>query len=301
MKRFITIFVAIIITTITASAQRNVLLIIADDLGKDYCGFYTDHKDTVTMPNIRALAAAGVTFNNAWANPLCSPTRAGILTGRYSFRTGVGTVIDSPGSAELDTAELTIPRVLKKYADYAAATVGKWHLHTTTPASRIYPNLMGYDYYAGNFLGALPDYFAWNKIENGTSKGTITTYATTETVNDAINWLGQQTKPWFLWVGFNAPHAPYHLPPQELHTVTGLSGTQMDINRNPEKYFKAMAQAMDTEIGRLLVWLKTNNHFDSTDIIFIGDNGTAQRVGQIADTGRSKGTIYQYGDRKSVV
>lgn len=295
MNRFFTILAVIVTATITASAQRNVLLIIADDLGKDYCGFYPDHKDTVTMPNVRALVANGMTFRNAWANPLCSPTRAGILTGRYSFHTGIGAVIDSPGSAELDTAELTIPRVLKKYIDCAAATVGKWHLHNATPASRIYPNLMGYDYYAGNFLGALPDYFAWNKIENGTSKGTITTYATTETVNDAITWLGQQTKPWFLWVGFNAPHTPYHLPPQELHTVTGLSGTQMDITRNPAKYFKAMTEAMDTEIGRLLSWLKTNNRFDSTDIIFIGDNGTAQRVAQIADTGRSKGTIYQYG------
>ena len=75
--------------------QRNVVLIIADDLGKDYCDIYPDHEtNVVNLTNVRRLLPRGVVFNNAWSNPLCSPTRAGILTGRYSFRTGVGDVVD---------------------------------------------------------------------------------------------------------------------------------------------------------------------------------------------------------------
>ena len=74
----------------SAYGQRNVLIIIADDLGSDYCGFYENHLDTVNLPNVRRLLKTGVRFKNAWSNPFCSPTRAGILTGRYSFRTGVG-------------------------------------------------------------------------------------------------------------------------------------------------------------------------------------------------------------------
>lgn len=298
MRALPILLLALFLCSMDVWAQRNILLVIADDLGKDYCGFYPDHGgDTATMPTVRSLAASGMTFTNAWSNPVCSPTRAGILTGRYSFRTGVGDVIDDSLSAELDTAEITIPKLLKNSGlqGYATADVGKWHLHRSTAQSRIYPNRMGYDYYAGNFQGALPSYTSWTKIENGVSKGTITNYATTETVNDAITWLEKQSSAWFLWLAFNAPHTPFHKPPDNLHTVQNLSGTTNDINRNPVPYFKAMTEAMDTELGRLIAWLKSKNLYENTDIIFIGDNGTAQRVGQIADSNRSKGTIYQYG------
>ena len=112
MKKYILI---LFFSFIKLNAQRNVILIIADDLGSDYCGFYENHVDTVSMPNVRKLLNRGVRFRYAWSNPLCSPTRAGILTGRYSFRTGMGDVV-APGSKEIDTAEITIPRLLKKYS-----------------------------------------------------------------------------------------------------------------------------------------------------------------------------------------
>ena len=114
------------------------------------------------------------------SNPVCSPTRAGILTGRYSFRTGVGDAVGAPGSATIDTSEKTIPRLLKYYNPLVnTANVGKWHLNLQTPASNLQlPNLIGYDYYAGNFLGALTSYSSWNKVTNGVSS-TSTTYATT--------------------------------------------------------------------------------------------------------------------------
>ncbi|MCB0520739.1 MAG: sulfatase-like hydrolase/transferase [Saprospiraceae bacterium] len=280
-------------------AQQNVLLIIADDIGTDYCGFYEDAQDTANMPHVSSLLGKGVRFTNAWSSPTCSPTRAGILTGRYSFRTGVGTAISGPDYTELDTSETTIGKLLKNAAPvtYATANIGKWHLNQPTPQSWIYPNLMGYDHFSGNYLGELTDYFDWKKVVDGTSPVTVSNYATTETVNDAINWLDglNGSQPFFLWLAFNAPHTPFHLPPDSLHTVPGLTGTQMDINQNPKNYFRAMTEAMDTEFGRLLQWLDQQGQLDSTNIIFVGDNGNLKRVSQLPDTTRGKGTIYEYG------
>lgn len=280
-------------------AQQNVLLVIADDLGTDYCGFYEDAQDTANMPHVRSLLGRGVRFTNAWSNPNCSPTRAGMLTGRYAFRTGVGTAISGPDYTELDTSETTIGKLLKNAAPvtYATANIGKWHLNQQTNQSLIYPNLMGYDHYSGNFLGEIPDYYEWKKVVDGASPVTVTNYATTETVNDAINWLDEVdgSQPFFLWLAFNAPHTPFHLPPDSLHTVPGLTGTQMHINQNPKSYFRAMTEAMDSEMGRLLLWLDQQGQLDSTNIIFIGDNGNLKRVSQIPDTTQGKGTIYEYG------
>jgi len=277
-------------------AQRNVILIIADDLGSDYCGFYENHLDTVKLPNVRTLVAGGVRFRNAWSNPLCSPTRSGILTGRYSFRTGVGNAVGGTGSAVLDTAEKTIPRLLKQFnPDIATANIGKWHLHLPTPVANLsLPNKMGYDHFEGNFLGTLTSYTNWKKVVNGVN-GTTTNYATTETVDNAVGWLKAipPSRPFFLWLAFNAPHSPFHLPPSNLHSYNNLSGTDDDIAANPKNYFKAMAEAMDTEIGRLLDSVGALNRLDSTDIIFIGDNGDDASVSQV--TGGSKGSIYQEG------
>lgn len=280
-------------------AQRNVILLIADDLGTDYLGFYEDRQDTAATPNIRKLLKRGVRFTNAWSNPVCSATRAGILTGRYSFRTGVGGIVGGQGgSGVLNTSEVTIPKLLNTYKPngIAKANIGKWHLQLAMPVSNLNnPNLMGYDYFAGNFIGQLASYTNWTKVTNGVS-ATVTNYATTETANDAINWIkAQNNKPFFLWLAFNAPHAPYHLPPAGLHSYTNLSGTQQDINMNPKPYFKASLEALDHEIGRLFDSLQVRHQLDSTDLIFIGDNGNTMQTAQIANINRAKGTIYQYG------
>jgi arylsulfatase B len=278
------------------NAQRNVILVVADDLGSDWCGFYDNHIDTCKMPNVRKLLARGVRFSNAWSNPFCSPTRAGVFTGRYSFRTGVGDAIGGAGSAVLDTGEVTIPRLLNIYKPngIAKANIGKWHLQTASPSHYFYPNLMGYDKYEGFFNGMLSDYFNWTKVTNGVAAN-CTNYVSTENVNNAITWLKTvpSNKPFFLWLAFNAPHMPYHLPPANLHSYGSLSGTAADITANPKLYFKAMVEAMDTEIGRLFDSLDARNLTDSTDIIFMGDNGDASEVAQI--TGGAKGSVYQQG------
>ncbi|MBK6818158.1 MAG: sulfatase-like hydrolase/transferase [Bacteroidetes bacterium] len=298
--KYILLFTFVLFMTNRCHAQQNVIVIIADDLGADYCGFTDNATDTAKMPNIRSLLQKGVRFKNAWATPYCSSTRAGTVTGRYSFRTSVGTVIGAANSNDLDSAEMTIASLLKYDAPvkYTTANIGKWHMNVQTPQKLLYPTQnFGYDLFKGNFSGAIASYYNWTKVTNGIQTDTITNYATTETIDDAIAWLDtiQNNKPFFLWLAFNAPHTPFHVPPAGLHTVTGLTGTQQHINQNAPLYFKAMIEAMDTETGRLLQWLITNNKMDSTNFIFMGDNGNDKRVIQIADTTHTKGTLYDYG------
>lgn len=280
------------------TAQHHVILIIADDLGTDYCGFYPDYSDTVAMPNIRSLLGNGVLFEQAMSNPVCSSTRSGIFTGRYSFRTGVGNIVGGTGGSNpLDTAEMCIPKILHLTdTSINKAQIGKWHLQLGQLPNLLNPNRMGYDHYAGNFSGMLTSYTNWTKITDGATS-TCTNYATSEMTNDAITWLKSQDSDQssFLWLAYNAPHTPYHLPPTELITSNGLSGTMGDINTHPVPYFKASLEALDHEIGRLFDSLRVMNQFDNTDFIFIGDNGNATRVAQIEDTLRAKGTVYEYG------
>ena len=287
--------------TISQAQTRNVVLIIADDLGKNYCDFYTDHLNTVNLTNVKRLLNRGVVFNNAWSNPLCSPTRAGILTGRYGFRTGVGDVVDGT-NPKLNTNENIIPKVLNLYAPNAIskACFGKWHVTGFGAAASNYPTTMGFDHYEGSLLGAVGapgqlvnNFNNWSKITNGVAS-TCTNYATSENVNNAISYLNVQpaTKPFFVWLAFNAPHTPYHLPPANLLTNNVLSGTQADITANPVAYFKAMSEAMDAEIGRFFDYLVSVGKWDNTDIIFIGDNGSDSLVAQ---TTPAKGSIYRGG------
>lgn len=287
---------------ISSYSQRNVVLIIADDLGKDYCDIYSDHgPSVVNLTNVRRLLTRGVVFNNAWSNPLCSPTRAGILTGRYSFRTGIGDVVDG-SNTKLSLTETIIPKMLNLYSPngISKACIGKWHVTTSAPAGYNYPNTMGYDHYEGNLSGALGQpgqlaigYDNWTKITNGVSSN-CTNYATTENVNNAISYINSQpaTKPFYLHLAFNAPHTPYHLPPANLITNTTLSGLQADITANPVPYFQAMVEAMDKEIGRFFDYLISSGKWNTTDIIFIGDNGDDPLVAQSSP---SKGSLYQAG------
>ena len=159
---------------------------------------------------------------------------------------------------------------------------------------------MGFDHFEGSLTGALGQtgqqangYYNWTKITNGVSS-TCTNYATTENINNAISYLNNQpaTKPFFVWLAFNAPHTPYQLPPANLITNTGLTGAQAEITANPTPYFQAMVEAMDTEIGRFFDYLISAGKWDTTDIIFIGDNGNDPLVAQ---TSPSKGSLYQGG------
>jgi arylsulfatase A-like enzyme len=276
-----------------ARKPPNILLIIADDLSPS-------EFEKAPTPNLDRLAKNGIVFANVWANPLCSPTRANILTGRYSFRTGVGTTVNSGKTPGIRLDEFTIPKAFKANPElgYSSANIGKWHLSTDDNGGAKNPNLMGYDYYAGNLQGALKSFNNWSKTTNGSTK-TVTNYATTENVNDALQWIEKEKdNPWFLWLAFNSPHAPFHLPPKDLHSFDNLSGSRQDVSSNPKVYYQAAIETMDTEIGRLLQDMPKGELKD-TIVIFIGDNGSPRRVSDYPS--HAKGTFYEGGIRVPMI
>ncbi len=298
MKKTIIISLLLISFLKNYAQEHNVILIIADDLGLDYCSYYENNANVAYTPNVLRLLNRGVRFTKAWSNPLCSPTRAGILTGRYGFRTGILDVVQGT-NPQVNLTEKTIPNLLNTFNSngISKANIGKWHLSSPTPISNYNnPILLGYDHYEGAFSGTLPSFMSWPKITSGIATATTcTNYATTENVDNSIAWLSNQptNKPFFLWLAFNAPHNPYHLPPANLHTNTTLSGTAVDITANPKNYFKVIVEAMDHEMGRLFDYLQANGKWENTEIIFIGDNGDDPLVAQ--NSGGAKGSLYQEG------
>ncbi len=266
-------------------SSPNIMLIIADDMGLDATPGYSIGSIKPNMPVLQNLIDNGIRFNNLWANPTCTPTRSSILTGKYGFRTGVTKVGD-----ELSTTELSLQKYLEQNAsNYAHAVIGKWHLSNNPN----HPNIMGVDYYAGLLSGGVQSYWNWGLTENSITT-TSTEYTTTKFTNLAIDWVQNQSQPWFLWLAYNAPHTPFHLPPTELHSQGNLPEDQASIDANPIPYYMAMLEAMDSELGRLLNSMSQEEK-DNTIFIFIGDNGTPAQVVQEYPGMRAKGTIYQGG------
>ncbi len=266
--------------------KPNILLIIADDMGLDACPSYNIGYEKPSMPTLENLMNNGIKFTNVWSNPTCTPTRATILTGKYGFRTNVIKVDDV-----LSTSEISIQKYLNQHLSnqYTNAVIGKWHLSKDTN----HPENMGINYYAGSLGGGLKNYWDWNLTENGQTTASAE-YTTSKYTDLAINWVEDQTQPWFLWLAYNAPHEPFHLPPNELHFQGELPTDEASIEANPLPYYLAMLEAMDTEIGRLLNSMSSEEK-ENTVIIFVGDNGTPNQVVQEYNSKRAKGSLYKGG------
>lgn len=291
MKRRILLWALVLLCSWrVGAAPRNVLLIIADDIGIDSLHLYNDDPAASfpPIPNIQSLAEQGILFENAYAYPTCSPTRSSIMTGRYGFRTGVL----SPQSSDLPASETTLPEIFAQQAelDQPIASFGKWHLGGGNSG----PNVLGgWPHFSGAIGGGLRNFRNWEKVINGVSTNVTMTYATRDNVNDALDWMDAQgTNNWLMWIGFNAAHTPLHKPPNGLHSYT-LSGDSADVEANPRPYFEAMVEAMDTQIGLLLASVD----FNETTVVFLGDNGTARSVIQppYDIPRRAKGSLYEGG------
>ena len=313
-----------------ASAAPNILLILADDMGVEALSVYGLGETAPTTATIDALARDGVLFRNFWSQPVCSPTRATIMTGRYGFRTGVGRPIapavdgggsgplppppvkpasapwepagmgrnpGNPVSRGLPSTEFMLPMALDAgtFDRYRTAAIGKWHLADPDNGWLQHPKNAGIDFYSVIMHGE-DSYFAWRKVLNGEVVGT-TIHSAIDQTETAIDWIGEQgDEPWFMWLSFILPHTPLHLPPTDLlqSDYSDLSPTQ-NTSENPIRYFHAMIEAMDTEIGRVLDSMAPSVR-ENTYVIFIGDNGTTNSsVIPPFEPGRAKGTIYQGG------
>lgn len=267
--------------------RPNIMLIIADDMGLDATPRYQIGGIKPQMPNLENMMDNGIRFTNLWSYATCSPTRASILTGKYGFRTNVIGAGD-----HLATTEISLQNYIDQNTAnaYNHAVIGKWHLSNNAN----HPNSMGIDYFSGFLQGAVPSFWNWNHVENGiVSKNS--SYTTTFFADSAIEWIGTRgDNPWFLWLAFNAPHTPFHLPDPALHHQGNLPEDSSSIENNPIPYYHAMLEAMDTEMGRILNSM-TPEMLEKTVFIFLGDNGSPNKVAQGFDSRRVKGSIYQGG------
>jgi arylsulfatase A-like enzyme len=315
---------------VPANIDNNVLIIVLDDLGIDVMRVYDRDAslygidDIPDLPNISALADEGILFRNAWVHPVCSPTRSSILTGRYPFRTGVGHALAPPPIAEcvydLQEGECTLPEVFKAlYRPGASpvkfAAIGKWHL--TCGMSWDDPRLLrgpvdsGFDFYAGTLFNLGPAYppgscTGWWKVVNGAAMPEPTLfYATSDNVDDAHTWITERERegaPWFLYLAFNAPHAPYHHPPDGLYSGP-LPVSCSETKATRRACYLAMVEAVDYELGRLFTRLARHpaGILDRTTICFLGDNGTPGGPGDgdvtvpPFDPFHAKGSVYEGG------
>lgn len=249
----------------------NILFIVADDFGLEAAPFSSLDSEKANMPVLENLVSQGLVFDNAWAAPSCAPTRAGIITGRHGFRTGV---LSIPTNNTLGLEETTI----QKYIDttfpnrYEQAIIGKWHLNNEI-VDYTYPAKMGIPHFDGLRRGSTGSYYNWQRQTNGVLQE-WDQYITTAITDASSQWIEDQgEKPWHLWVTHIAPHKPFHKPPNHLHTRDSLIGSPEDIIANPVPYYIAMLESLDKEIGRLLDNMCPNVK-DNTTIVFISDNGT---------------------------
>lgn len=275
---------------IPTSKPPNILFIIADDIGVEATPGYPIGAIKPNMPNLERLAAEGITFDNVWAYPVCSPTRASIITGKTGYRTGV---LNAEDASTIPLSEITLHSFLDQHtnAAYSHAILGKWHLSRNEPTR---PTEMGVGHYAGLLGGGVSDYSSWAFTQNGETNNS-TEYITTKITDLAIDWIGEQEKPWFCWVAYTAPHTPFHLPPTNMHSQGELPTDQDSIENNPLPYFLAMTESVDFEMGRILQSIPANE-LENTTIIFLGDNGSHPRVIQAPfNRTKSKGSLYQGG------
>ena len=300
-----TAFMGMLVPAHAADKKPNILYILADDLGWKDVGF---HGSDIKTPNIDKLAATGARLEQFYAQPMCTPTRAALMTGRYPFRYGLQTaVIPSGHTYGLSTDEWLLPQALKE-AGYQTAIIGKWHLGHAD--HKYWPRQRGFDYQYGPLIGEL-DYFTheqhgvvdWyrdNKLVK--EKG----YTTTLLGNDAVKFIDghDATTPFYLYLTFNAPHTPYQAPPEYLDKYKNIT----DPSR---RAYAASITAMDDQIGRVVDALDKKKIPDNTLIIFQSDNGgtrSAMFAGELdmsktkipCDNGpyrEGKGTLYEGGTR----
>lgn len=275
---------AVAVSSVVIAAQRppNIVVVLLDDIGRDKLGFTGDHPAPAPTPHLDALAARGVVFENAWACPTCSPTRASLLTGQYTTRHGIGRVVrlDDGLHTPLDTAAFTLPDALP---DHACALIGKWHLSDSmAPAAHALE--CGFDSAMTFVPGNL--YTTWIEDVNG-AVALRTGYYPTDAAPLAHRALEGLPEPYFVLYAPFLAHSPFHEPPAALRPTSPAATSIPNLHR-------AMTEAADTLVGRVLGAVD----LERTYVLVIGDNGSPRQTldGPFAGL-RSKSSVYESGVR----
>lgn len=284
----------------------NILYIVADDLGWKDVGF---HGSDIKTPYLDDIAAKGAKLEQFYAQPMCTPTRAAIMTGRYPMRYGLQTAVIPQGHTYgLPTDEWLLPQALKD-AGYETAIIGKWHLGHAD--RKFWPLQRGFDYQYGPLIGEI-DYFTHKvdgKVDWYRNNEVVDEegYSTTLLGNDAVRLIQghDPNVPLFLYLAFNAVHTPYQAPQNYLDQYKNIE----DPSR---RAYAASATAMDDQIGRVIAALEQKKMLENTLIVFQSDNGGTRDpmfAGAITDMSKvvlpadngpyrdGKGSLYEGGTR----
>lgn len=277
---------------VAASDKPNIVHIIADDLGYADPGFNGGKE--IQTPNLNGLAKSGAVLSSFYVQPVCSPTRASLMTGRYVAHTGVYTVIRPHATWGLPLAERTLAQALGE-AGYQTAITGKWHLGEFQPD--YLPTKRGFDQQYGMWFGAI-DYFThmrdgdldWHRNDQPCKDEG---YSTHLIAKEACHFIRKRdaSKPFFLYLPFNAVHGPLQVPESYLKPYGNLTGKR--------KTYAGMLAAMDEAVGQVVAALEEQGIIDNTLIVFSSDNG-GPSPGTVTDNGplrAGKGTIYEGGIR----
>ena len=279
MKRFFLFYLLLLMSVWVYGQQKNdkpnILIILTDDQGYHDVSYYGT--SDLRTPNIDRLCKAGMRFDNFYSNsPVCSPSRASIMSGRYPEMVGVpGLVRSTPGDnwGYLKPDAILLPRLLKE-VQYNTAIVGKWNLGLESPNT---PNEKGFDYFHGWLDDMMEDY--WTHIRNGQNflrenKKAITPkgHATDLFTDWAVDYIRQQKNsknPFFLYLAYTAPHFPVQPPAEWLAKVKAREPGIPDRRAK----LVALIEHMDDGIGRVVQSLKETGAYENTLIIFLSDNG----------------------------
>lgn len=274
------------------AGNPNILLIVADDMGYADAGF--NGGTEIKTPKLDELARGGANLKSFYVQPVCSPTRSTLMTGRYPSNTGVYSVVRPHALWGLKLEEQTMAQMLGS-AGYETSICGKWHLGEFEPAYR--PTKRGFEHQYGLWFGAI-DYFThqrdgvldWHRNDEPCDdKG----YATHLLAKEACRRIQEKdpAKPLFLYLPFNAVHGPLQVPESYTVPYAGLKGQR--------RIYAGMLAAMDEAIGQVIAALDEKKIRDNTLIIFTGDNG-GPSPGKVTSNGplrAGKGTIYEGGVR----
>jgi arylsulfatase A-like enzyme len=269
MLRIVIAFLAVLILATPAVADKpNILVILADDLG--YADIGCHGSKEIPTPHIDALAKHGVRCTSGYVSgPYCSPTRAGLLTGRYQQRYGhefnPGPPTDVNKDKGLALTETTLANRLKS-AGYRTGLVGKWHLGHV---EEFVPTRRGFDEFYG-FLGGANGYFKQRPVQplyRGTKAITEPAYLTDALGREAVSFIDRHKKePFFLYLAFNAVHTP-------MEAATKYLDRFPTIKDKKRQTYAAMLSAMDDAIGQVMAKLQKDNLEENTLIFFLSDNG----------------------------
>ncbi len=257
-------------TAIVSASRPNVVVILADDQG--WGDLSSNGNTNLATPRIDSLATTGAVFDRFFVCPVCSPTRAEFLTGRYHLRGGVRGV--STGAERLNLDERTIADVFKA-AGYATGAFGKWHNGSQYP---YHPNARGFDEFYGFTSGHWGAYFDPPLEHNGASvrgKGFITDDLTDRT----LAFIEQnQARPFFCYVPYNTPHSPMQVPDRFYQKFVGLdlalrADRLQDEDIAHTRAALAMCENIDWNVGRILDKLNELKLADDTIVVYFSDNG----------------------------